>query len=450
MRWDIIFEFAMAWRKSSALISAAAKQLVETNPSPELAIQGIPLGVFSPRWRSHNPATRRRLERQIADNLRDGNFLRARDILNAAIGASIPVTCAQQFGIYAGCGELNQAFMAYRNFGISKVLKRHLGEHLVQSLSQLSQMHNSAKLLVLASGGPGDEIRFASFYKKLLKRVSGRAAFTCDPRLLTMMARAFPDTEMIPVDRLHRLWDEGNRSKLKSARLLPSLSLYRVFDDRLWSKRKHYGGVLLATDALGDLIEEAHSFDGAPFLNAETTLVQDWRNRLLGRADKMLVGLCWRSAFLNKQRNVHYMDIDELTPIMETAGCKFVILQSQITGFERAWLHGRYSDRVVFFEDIDLFNDFEGLSALLANIDLLMAPATYIVELAGALGVKSLMLSNSTGNFYRRHPATKQDYWFSSIEHVEAANIGDKSGLIAEAAAKLRKSLEVMACHTRL
>lgn len=309
-------------------------------------------------------------------------------------------------------------------------------------MQSVNRSDDGGKLLVLASGGPGDEIRFASFYGKLLKRVSGNAAFTCDPRLLTLMARAFPGIEMIAVDRLHRLWDEGNRPKLKSARLIPSLSLYRIFDDRLWSKRQRYGGVVLVTDALGDLIEATRSFDASPYLRAETTLVQGWRNRLAGHAGKNLVGLCWRSTFLNRQRSVHYLDVDQLAPLLETPACKFVVLQSQVTATERAWLDGKYADRVIYFDDLDLFNDFEGLSALLSCIDLLVAPATYMVELAGALGVKSLMLSNSAENFYRRNPQTKQDYWFSSIEHVEAANVGDKSGLVAAAAVKLRKSLE--------
>ncbi|MBV5336208.1 hypothetical protein JZU48_04270 [bacterium] len=37
--------------------------------------------------------------------------------------------------------------------------------------------------------------------------------------------------------------------------------------------------------------------------------------------------------------------------------------------------------------DLDLKDDFEGVAALIANLDLVIAPAVSVVELAGALGV---------------------------------------------------------------
>ena len=47
----------------------------------------------------------------------------------------------------------------------------------------------------------------------------------------------------------------------------------------------------------------------------------------------------------------------------------------------------RFGIRIHRWADLDLRNDFENIAALVANLDVVMAPNTAILEFAGALGV---------------------------------------------------------------
>jgi hypothetical protein len=430
MYWDIVFRLTFRWRRAATCVGEVTKRLTATSAENTNSVKFF------------EPTTSYDYSYIIAENLKAGNFPVARKFMDTAVSKGFHVSKSLTFRVYAGCAELRKAFMTFRQAPLSKALLRHLGNTAIQSLDQFGARSNSSKLLVLAAGGPGDEIYFASYYKQLLDHVSRMASITCDPRLFSLMQRAFPNVEIIPVNRLHRLWDDGNYKKLKSARLLPTLSLYRVFDDTLWLNKSNYRNVITIFDALGDLVEKKHPADGKPYLRADPVLVGQWKGRLDGISKKSLIGLSWRSTFLNKKRNVHYLEVNQLTPFLEQSECTFVILQAKMTGAEKAWLAKGFSDRLIFLDDLDMFNDFENLSAVLSNLSMIISPGTYLAELAGALGTKCLLLSNSTENFYRRHPQTKQDFRYACRTHCEGLSIGDKAGLIENAAARLKSHHE--------
>jgi capsular polysaccharide export protein len=67
----------------------------------------------------------------------------------------------------------------------------------------------------------------------------------------------------------------------------------------------------------------------------------------------------------------------------------------------------------------------------MANLDLVIAPCTTVLELAGALGRPAFLLSNSSELHWRKRPGTLTDVWHRSVEHVESLVLGDKASLVA-------------------
>ena len=377
-------------------------------------------------------------DEKIAQKTLNADFRSADAILGEARQAGVPIKAAVEFEVHAGNGRIADAYSTYRKRPLSKLVRRHLSGYALQSLEQANTQIRDKKLLVIATDGPGDELIFAGYYRALIKRMDNRVAITCDPRLLTIMQRAFPDVEFIAVNRLLRLWAKDNLSKLRSARLLPSLSLYRAFDDALWKDRYRFSGCILMSDALADLETERNADKLGPYVFAEPLKVHGWKTRLYGSGQHLLVGLSWRSTFNNATRSVHYLDVFETAPILNEDNCTFVVLQAKVSQSERLWLEKCYGRKLLFIDDLELFDDFESLAAILSCLDLVIAPTTYMIELAGAVGVNSILLSNSSKNFYRRDQHTKQDFLFPSVTHCESQPIGEKSSMVDSAVMKLR------------
>jgi capsular polysaccharide export protein len=144
------------------------------------------------------------------------------------------------------------------------------------------------------------------------------------------------------------------------------------------------------------------------------------------------VGLSWRSSLTTYSRNEHYLSVEDLAPIFALEDVQFVNLQYDDCSEELKWIEDRFPGRVFNFKDLDQYNDLDGVAALMACMDIVVSPATTVVELSGALGCPTLLLSNSSELHWRKRPGTKTDCWHSSITHVEGKQLGNKVDLISE------------------
>ena len=89
------------------------------------------------------------------------------------------------------------------------------------------------------------------------------------------------------------------------------------------------------------------------------------------------------------------------------------------------------------FSEIDLKNDIDSLAALMKNLDLVISPCTAVIELAGALGLKGFMLSNS-GESHGRIDSDGYDKWHPTIKHILPDVIGNKNSLMHKLYQELR------------
>jgi len=341
--------------------------------------------------------------------------------------------------ISMGLGDIKKGYLSFRKIKSNRTLKAYLGDKCAQSIHEMSSTPG-AKNVVIAFFGPGDEIRFASLYRKMQRACGDNPLiFTCDPRLHSMLSRFYVDLTFVPTERIRSLARLANYDNHSA---LPGSDLHVFFDNIGWQLVKGADKVILSTDALGDFIEGYESFDGTPYLVPDPAKTAQWEARLISHRRNMLVGLSWRSSLTTYSRNEHYLSIEDIVPLLEVEGVQFVNLQYDNCTEELEWVEQHYPGKIVNFSDLDQYNDLEGVGALMKALDVVISPATTVAELAGALGCRTLLLSNSSELTWRKRPGGNQDAWHGSMEIIEGEALGDKKLLVQATVRRLREIIQ--------
>ncbi|MBP2292723.1 tetratricopeptide repeat protein [Azospirillum rugosum] len=209
------------------------------------------------------------------------------------------------------------------------------------------------RLLVWGEQGVGDTILFAS----LIPEVVGWATAVVvevDPRMVPLFARSFPmATVRAPAD------DAGGCDVQA-----PVGSLAGWFRTTL------------------------ADFPGRPaWLTPDPALVERWRDRLAALGPGLRVGIGWRSQVMTEERRAAYTALEAWEPVFALPGLHLVNLQYGDCATELAEAESRFGRAIHRWDDLDLKDDFDGMAALVANLDLVLSPAMSVGELAGALGV---------------------------------------------------------------
>ena len=107
----------------------------------------------------------------------------------------------------------------------------------------------------------------------------------------------------------------------------------------------------------------------------------------------------------------------------------------------KSWLglKKRYPGKIINIKELDQYNDLEGVASLLKCLDLVISPATTVVELAGALGCNTWMFSNSSEIDWRKIDDEGTDTWHNSIKIVDLEKKGDKVKLVEKLCEKLKE-----------
>lgn len=360
----------------------------------------------------------------------------AKELLDAADAAEIELGDMYRRKVLLGIGEIHEGYLSFRSMARRRTLSVYLGKRHLDSLQQAAERGGS--VLIVANFGPGDELRFASLYRQMRAVCPDQeVAFTCDPRLHALFSRSYPDLVFKPVARTRAL---SVRMDVQRYNMLPGADLHAYFDNAGWAAASAADNVVIVTDALGDVVRDRSSFTGTPYLRPDPDRTRSIRQRLLGMATAPLVGLTWRSSLRSHARNEHYLAAEEIARLGAVAGVQFVNLQSDECDDELALLNRAFTNPIIHLSDLDQYNDLDGAAAVMSSLDLVIAPATTVVELAGALGRPTLLLSNSSELHWRKRE-DGSDLWHRSVRHVEGSTLGNKLSLAAAAGAAIRAAV---------
>ncbi len=216
-------------------------------------------------------------------------------------------------------------------------------------------------VLVYAEQGVGDEISFSLFFNDLAS-LAARCLVLCDPRLVPLYERSFPEIEIIGAPR------EKYRQLIQS---MPPVD----FQFAAGSLAKYL------RPELDDL---------KPSLIADPLRVEHWRQRFAELGPEPKIGISWSTSKKNAFRRLAHSNLEEWGPILGVPKVKFVNLFYGDVTDDLEYARKEFNIDIINFagSEIDLYDDFDDLFAMMSALDMIITTPSSIATLACNLGKK--------------------------------------------------------------
>ena len=285
-------------------------------------------------------------------------------------------------------------------------------------------------IFVIVEGGTGDELRDAVCYRELSERAA-EVTIACDPRLETLLKRSFPRVKTWPTGRTERVSGVNRR-------------LSRLIDEATLEEVRRHDFCVVSPDLFYFFKPEAEDYGKpSPYLQPDPKLAAHWRQRLAALGPGPKVGIAWSTIRQNYRTFSYYTKLAEWGPLLTQPGLIFVNLQYGDCVDELTKAEQRFGVRIHRWPDLDLLNDFDSVAGLIAGLDLVLAPNSTTLELAGALGAPAWYMVNeyqTLDHFRLMDRATRQDRCYPSVRIFMARQPGDSTSLIAQVAGELERT----------
>lgn len=287
-------------------------------------------------------------------------------------------------------GKYKEGLYSKRHAAHWKLLKR-IYRNKFFNFERLPHQGSQKHLFLIGDEGVGDEVRTAQFYGELAKRFE-QLTVTCDPRLRNIFERSFPAVDFISVERYRKglVKPEGDDRRITGL----NLKLFQYLTERCRPAMDvadciSFGQTLFFNRFIGEI----------PKPPTGGYLVPNGRNVMPERTNKLRVGILWRSHFKSMWRKFMYLKVQDFAPLLKIEGIELWSFQHCIDAEERAYC---INNGIHIIDDIDLFNDFEGLGSSLQAVDIVIDISSLPIELAAAVGTPVWMLGISPENYFLR------------------------------------------------
>ena len=268
-------------------------------------------------------------------------------------------------------------------------------ERLNKKLFRKKTLNNSKdKFLIVREQGVGDEILYGSMYGDLLKEIKN-VTIECDPRLLNLFKRSFPEYSNSFV-QLGSISNEDYKLE-KIDYILYAGSLGRYYRKRL------------------------ENFIKEPFLKVEQEKYAEIQSKLSKYDNKYNIGISWKS-FNNRYASDKSLELEDFRHVFRLPNCNVFNLQygdvlDEINNFNNK------KDKLLRIEDLDLYNDFEGVAAFLKSLDMFVTISNSTAHLAGSLGVKTILIKpDNYALFHYWNQKNNKTPWYKCVELIEREN----------------------------
>jgi tetratricopeptide (TPR) repeat protein len=263
------------------------------------------------------------------------------------------------------------------------------------------------QLLLWAEQGIGDEIFHASLLP-LVPQDGIRITVAADKRLHAIFRRSFPHVSVIDSSTLATQKDADYTAQAPVGDLGGILGL----DAEMLAARQT--SFLRVDDARREALRKAPGFpERGP-----------------------VVGLSWKSS--NKKFGTEKsLRLSDLAPILSVPGVSFVNLQYGEVAAEIAEAREAFGISVHEVQGLDVFNDIDGLLALIDACDVVVTTSNVTAHLAGSIGKKAVVLVPAGKGCLWYWQGGSNDLWYPSLTRLAQQRVGDWGGAIAAAARHL-------------
>lgn len=263
-------------------------------------------------------------------------------------------------------------------------------------------------IVVSAEQGLGDQIMFASCVPQLLA-MGARVVLECDYRLAALFQRSFPEVRVIgsrqePVPKWLR--EVGEPDFYAPAGSLPGFLRKSLADFP-----QHQG-----------------------YLRADDAKVERWRGWLEALGPGRKIGISWRGGTPGTRRRLRSLSLDDLRPILEVPGCRFVCLQYGDVGEA---LQSMKVQGIDIAHAPEAIADYDETAALCMALDLTVSVCTSVIHLNGALGRPVWVMVPAVPE-WRYGVSGERMPWYPSVRLLRQTEGSDWSPLIG----RVRSDLE--------
>lgn len=271
--------------------------------------------------------------------------------------------------------------------------------HLV--LSPTPETLAGRRVLLVGEQGIGDQIMFASIIPDLAAS-AGALVCVCEPRLMGLLAPAFPGVSFVHPDGASVEAD-----------------------------------VLLAMGSLGHAFRSSEAdFPGTPYLKAEPSDRGKWAAKLGARSTRPRIGISWRGGTAATRQVARSLDLASFVDLLDLPDCELVSLQYGDVADEIEAVNRGRDHPIRYFpaQDISAFTDLAGL---IDNLDAVVSVQTSVVHLSGAMGKPCFVLL-PTDPEWRYQLRGETMPWYGSVRLLRQQTAGDWRDVLAMAGAAVR------------
>jgi Flp pilus assembly protein TadD len=267
------------------------------------------------------------------------------------------------------------------------------------------------RLLVWGEQGIGDQILYSSMLSDLMGS-SQLVTVATDKKLVNLLQRSFPDLQVVDkqIALKEDLYDEH----------IPMGSLGQFFRSNIHSFKNSPEKYLIVDEVISESVQLRMPADHRP-----------------------ICGLSWNSsgAKLSSDKSIA---LQEMSPIFQLhRKLNFVNLQYGETAAERNLIKESLGVSIHDIKGVDLYDDLEGLLAVIAACEIIVTCSNTTAHLAGALGKETLLLL-PVGNakFWYWHNIEGKSLWYPSVRVFPQKSPGDWSDPIMDIKNFLEKRFE--------
>lgn len=278
-------------------------------------------------------------------------------------------------------GQMEEAWEHY-GYRLDIRRKSSQTQHYTHRLPEWQNEGLTGKsLLVAAEQGIGDEVMWGSYIPFLYEEAE-KLYIGCDPRLVSIYKRRFPEAIVSPyLDRIV----SGYRY-----RVFPVIEKMMADGDAVIDYYVPVGSAAKNNWHTTKGIEP----HGEGYLSADPVRVQEFKMRALAISDRPKVGLAWRSGIISSERSFLYAGIEDLGPLMAMSDqVDFINLQYGEVTDELARFKNEFGVTVHNFSDVDLKADIEANLAIMSQCDLVVSSCSAPGMFAMSLGRPTLLMS---------------------------------------------------------
>jgi len=260
-------------------------------------------------------------------------------------------------------------------------------------------LNKNSKILVLREQGVGDEILYGSMYFDLLNKFSN-LIIECDERLIPLFKNSFESHK----DKFVKL---GTHSL--------DANKINTFD------------YIIYAGSLGKYLRnDLNSFSQHSYLqNIEKYTDLELEN-ILNKTQGLKIGISWKS-FKNRYSSEKSLSLEDFENIFKINNSIIFNLQYGDVKEDLKTLKEKQNYKIITLEKLDLFNNFSGLANLLKNLDIFVTVSNSTAHLAGALGVKTILIKPANhASFHYWNYEDGKTPWYKSVNIISKENLQNK------------------------